>query len=541
MNDFVRNIHSAYEAHTDFSSLCKVYQERPNGEYVVKKEIREFMASLENRHAQLAESSEESKKFLKKVLDLIKRMLNPVVQDRVDISRVVDTLSGALKRAVVSASEATTHYVIPASDETILGGPQLNQISLLHWSEASKEWESSNLEVLENEAGFMRLHRWAHGQVPNNINFRRSDVKIIPLYAFWDPMNAYDSRTWINFLFLSANRRSEVSDAKFSFDGNSGLEEARIVQSKLTSQNIVGSFALGNVGLSKPVSVSSAIKGFFRKMTPTEKSFPAQGNQKFMVFGSATIQIWVEQEDEVVAKLLRRQSLASQATATSRAVRVFDGDQQKVRPCRVAIYLHEQRFVCTIKIDMNWVLEESAADNKVLLFKPHPLSRDRPFYASWIRPTQEELDDDCPAGIPLSPKVLSYYEDLDSFEAEEFSLTFLSNGDREDFKWKFWEVKKAWDIARQKLENTIAVNRMPEKEPRQPDGVGLLPVPRTKVPLTTQRSRPASFQSSSSGSMTRSRHDSTMEDTTATRLDPTRLMVPEYPSFNRRSMGGTWR
>ncbi|KAH7378818.1 kinase-like domain-containing protein [Pyrenochaeta sp. MPI-SDFR-AT-0127] len=517
------------------------YQEAPNGGYVVKKEIREFMASLEKRHARSPQSSEESKTFLNKILDLINRMLNPIVQDRVDISRVVDTLSSALKRASVCASDATTYHVVAASDETILGGPQLNQIGLLHWSEANKEWESSNLEVLENEAGFMRLHRWAHGRVPNNINFRRSDVKIIPLYAFWDPMNAYDSRTWINFVFLSANRRSEVSDAKFSFDGNSGLEEARIVQSKLTSQNIVGSFALSNVGFSKPLSVSKAVKGLWRKLKPNEKALVAQADQKTLEFGSATVQIWVEQEDEVVAKLMRRESVASQATATSRAVRIFDRDQLKVRPCRVAIYLHEQRFVCTIRIDVNWVLEESTSDNKVLRFKPHPQGGNRPFYASWIRPTQEELEADCPAGIPLSPKVLFYYEDLDSVEVEEFDLTFLSTGDREDFKWKFWEVKRDWDLARQKLEDTIPINRMPEKTPQPPDGVGLLPVPRIKAQLTTRPSRPTSFQSSSSGSATRSRHDSTLEETAVARLDPTRLMVPDPQPSNRRSSGGTWR
>lgn len=521
------------------------YRETPHGEYVVKREIRDFMASLERRHARSQDCSDESKAFLTKILSLIERMLKPDVRDRVDISRVVETLSSALKRATASAMEAKTHQVIAANDETIIGGPDLNRIDLWHWSASNKEWEASHLEALENEAGFMRLHCWASGHEPNNLLFRRSDVKIVSLYAFWDPTNAshYDSRTWIDFLFLSANKRSEVSNAKFSFDGNSGLEEARIVQSKLTSQKIVGSFALASLKLNKPVTVGKAIKGLWRKVKTSERALPAEGDQKSMEFGSATIQIWVEQKDILAAELTRRASLISQATTNTRSVRVFDRDKQQVPPCRVVIYLHRQRFICTIRIDLNWVLEESIVDNKILSFKPHPPGRNRIFYASWIRPTQEELDGDSPAGIPLSPQVLQYYEDLDSFEAESFELRFLSTEDREDFKWRFWEIKKEWDVERQRLENIIPVNRNPEGVLRPPDGMSVPLSPRKKAHLITVPISRGDVQSggSSGSETTRSRHDSTIEETGYAVQDPTRLMIPDYRPLNRVPSGGKRR
>ncbi|CAO2656257.1 Nn.00g050600.m01.CDS01 [Neocucurbitaria sp. VM-36] len=515
------------------------YQETPNGEYVMKKEIRNFMTSLEKRHARSEDCSEESKAFLSKILDLVGRMLKPNVKERVDISRVVETLSSTLKRASAGPADTKTHQVEAASGETVLGGPELNRIGLYHWSAPNREWEDSHLEAFENEVGFIRLHCWAHGHEPNNISFRRSDVKILPLYAFWDPKNAYDTRAWIDFLLLSTDRRSEVFNAKFSFDGNSGpgLEEARIVQSKLTSQNIVGSFALSYVKLVKPGSVRNAMKGLWRKVKPNERVLPGQGDPKSLEFGSATVQIWIEQKDRVSGELMRKTTSASLRSTATRSPRIFDGDQQKVPPCRVVIYLHRQRFVCTIRVDLNWVLELSTLDNKVLLFKPHPPERNRLFYASWIRPTQEEYDVGCPAGIPLSPKVLSYYEDLDCIETEAFELKFLSTEDRENFKWKFWEAKRNWDVERQKLEEIIPVNRMHEGVPRPPDGISAPPIPRNKAHLITATVSCGEPQSASSGSETRSRHDSTMESVTFIAQDPTRLMIPDNRLLNRSLSG----
>jgi serine/threonine protein kinase len=502
------------------------YQELPNGDYVVKKEIQEFMTSLERRHGRSTDSDEQSKAFLTKILDLINRMLKPKVSERVNISRVVDIFSSAIKIAIQVPFERRAHKVIPAPGEEILGGTELNRIELWHRSATTNGWEPSNLEVLENRAGSMRLHCWAHGHEPNNTNFRRSDVKMLPLYAFWDPAKVWESRTWIDFLFLSSNQASEVANAKFSFDGNSGLIEARLVQSILTSQKIVDSFGLSQLVLNKPTSMGDAIKGLFRKMKQADANLPPEGHKKSMDLGSATVQIWVEEETVVPTQLSRRESLLSQATDRTSTVRHFDRYDQKVPPCRVAIYLHRHRFICTVKIDANWVLEESTTDDKVLLFTPNPPGRGRHFYASWVRPTPDEHDAGCPAGIPLSPKVLQYYEDNDWLEVEDLKLTFLSAEDRENFKWKFWEIKCDWDTRRRKVEDVIPVNRMPEGPPQLPDGLSQPPLPAKKARFAVFPENPKDPQSTTSTSASGSRHDSAMDNNTAAMQNPNHLMVP---------------
>tara|TARA_R110002003_G_scaffold115_12_gene10045 strand:- start:238 stop:2253 length:2016 start_codon:yes stop_codon:yes gene_type:complete len=524
--DQARRAMPPWSRNSDERFFC---QESPNGEYVVKSQIRDFMVSLEKSHARSANSSEKSKAFLRKILDLVNRMLRPNAKDRPDISRVVQTISSALKQAQSVASSPHSHQAVAAPDETVLGSPPLSQIELWHWSAASKEWEGSSLEALENETGYMRLHCWSPGNEPTNICFRRSDVKILPWYAFWDPNNPYDTRTWLDFLFLSAGKRAAISNAMLGFDGKSGLTDARIVQSTLTSQDIVGSYALSHLELSKPSSLGTMLKSMLRIKKKDAEIASAESVQRVLEFGSATIQIWVEQSDRASTTGKCEVSLASEATYGPRTARVFDKDEQKIPTCRVAIYLHQQCFICTIRIDLNWVLDDSKTNDKVLSFIPHPPSRNGRFYAALIGPTQEEAEAGCPAGVPLSPKVLQYFEDLEMFETERCELQFLSATERDKFKEKFWEIKKAWHLSCQAMDSTLPVNRMPEAGGRIPPGIGTPPVPKHKArlgPTTSPRSSRIEPGSVSSASGSRSRHDSTLEEAESIPVDTTMLMVP---------------
>ncbi|KAF1839681.1 kinase-like protein [Decorospora gaudefroyi] len=478
------------------------YRESPGGKFVLKKEICDFMVNLQGAHARSKDSSEESKEFLAKILELINRMLKPNVEERVDMSRVVETLSSALKRASTNASAVRAHEVLAMDDETILGGLELNRIELWHWEASNREWEDSKLEAFETRAEVMRLHCWSH-RGSTDISFRRRDVKILPLYAFWNPEKMHDSRTWIDFSYLTADQRSGVSNAKFSFDGNSGLEEARTVQSKLTSQAIVGSFSLSHCVLKRPKSIKAAFKGIWRKTKPDED------------LGSATVQIWVEQRE------VARESLVPQEPNAGRAVRNFEAGQLKVPPCRVVIYLHKLLLACTLRIDVNWVLDDCPSEEEILYFKPNP--QNGVFYASWIRPTQEELNARYPAGIPLSPEVLMYYEDVDIIEVENFRLQFLSKTGRENFKSRFWETKKAWAEERK---NEIPVNTRPEGKPQPPNGC-VCPIPPKQAKMVATSSELPGSQPVSNTSTNHSRHDSTLEGHRAPTQNPQFLVIPE--------------
>jgi serine/threonine protein kinase len=507
-------------------------QETVNGDYVVKKAIRDFITRLEQWHTESTNSSDKSTAFLKSILDLINRMLKPNAKERPDISWVVQKLSSAMSQAKAVALMPVSYETVTESDETVLGNPELNHIQILHWSAAGNEWNNSRLEVIENEAGCIRLHCRAPGREPANIYFRRSDVKILPLYAFWSPNNTHYTTTWLDFSFFSEGRRAVMSNAMFGFDGDSGLAHARIIQSTLTSQDIVGSYDLNYLRVSKPSSFGGIVKGMLGKSK----------EELTLEFGTATIQIWVEQNNGEAKSAACQTSTAPEGSRGARAARMLEKDKRNAPTCRIAIYLHQQRFICTIRIDVNWVLERNENDSKVLLFKPHPSERKRPFSASWIRPTKEEAGACYPAGVPLSPKVLQYFEDDDWFLAKEFELEFLDGDERERFRNKFLEVKQKWYQLYQASESTAPVNRMPDGAVRVPSDIGSLPVSKNKaelLPATSPRNSLGKATSISSASITSSGHNSTHEDPRPNPVDPSRLMVP--PDNNHRRTTGRRR
>ncbi|KAF2474443.1 kinase-like protein [Lindgomyces ingoldianus] len=465
------------------------YRETPLGDYVVKKEVRAFMENLENTVATRDHSGEKSKAFIRRILHLIERMLKPKVEERIDIAEVVRMLSDAIKQASPGTAVQNEAQMVPAAGESILGGPQLSSLSLWHKIEGTKEWEKACLEAFENEAGFMRLQCWANGRLPNDINFRRADVKILPLYAFWPQDHLDTSGTWIKFFMLSHGPTSELANAKFSFSENSPLEAARIVQSKLTSQSIEASFALSSVRLKQFVPVAGKVLNetlrYFKSAKAEQK---AEDYIETKDLGSATIQLWIEQVDEAAANRRRKQSSSSEGTYSNRAVRVehhYQSGYRELPPRRAVIYFHDCRFICTIKMDVNWILEENEDDPFVLYFQPNKPRRDPHFVASWIRPTPEEQADHHPAGLPLSPLVLQYFEDLDRFEADRFELRFATWEARDEFRIKYLAIKREWDLERKELEKTqgyTPVNRRPDRNPH-PDLVssGTIPKPKQKA------------------------------------------------------------
>jgi serine/threonine protein kinase len=499
-------------------------QEVPNGEYVVKKDVQAFMVNLESSHARSSDCDDESKAFLKKIIDLINRMLKPKATERVDITRVVEILSSARRNASAGVIQHKPHRVVAEPGEYILKEAELSQIELWHWSAANKEWEGCSLAILKSEAEYMRLHCGSRGNIPKDINIPRAGVKMVPLYAFWDPTKLRGSKAWIDLLALSADRCSAIPNAKFAFDGGSGLDDARLIQSVLTSQNIVGSFALSRFVMRRRTSATAAISRIYHKIKSNHASTPVEADSKLFELNSATIQIWVEQQDASPVKITRRESQASQATTLGRPVRRSDRDQPKVPPCRLCIYLHEPQFICTIRIDVNWVLKEGMSDNKLHL-RPRTSGGSGTFYASWLRPTPSERAAKHPAGIPLDPRVLRYHEDCDFIELEDVELTFLNENVLAAFRSKYDHTKEAWAIQRKAKEDRTEVNGRPEDTPQIPAGMTRLPVPKAKVSIFASIAEEEHFESMSSAS-NQSKHDSTIETQVGHRQNPALLVVP---------------
>jgi hypothetical protein len=182
-------------------------------------------------------------------------------------------------------------------------------------------------------------------------------------------------------------------------------------------------------------------------------------------------------------------------------------------------------------------LEDDLSDTNILCLKPHPPGRNKVFYASWIRPTQQEVDEKYPAGIPLDPKVLKYYEDIDVIEAEDVMLEFLSPHDREEFKRIYRDTKKAWHDERMLLKDDVPVNVKPGSTPQPPDGVGSPPIPPKKARMEfSPRGSPGS--QSASSTVTQSRHDSTLEESGTVAQNPIFLTVPQSRPFGGPSGPG---
>ena len=504
------------------------YQEVPKGEYIVKREIKQFKTNLEGSHARSKDCNATNTAFLTAIMNLVDKMLEPKVINRTDISRVVDILSNALTPAT-EPTEEKQQSMEAGPDEIILGGPRVNKIELWHSSANSSIMRRSNLEIFGNDAGFLRLHCRTLGYEPSNVSFRCSDAKVVPLYAFWDPQETPKSRTWIEFLFLSTDICAKVPSSKYSLGERSGLNEARLIQFTVTSQNIVGSFNLTNLRLRKPPSVRKALKTLFRRKKVNNTINSTGSDEGPSDLGSTTVQIWIEQPNALPKRTDHRNSLVSRTNTTSRVVRNLERDRPTVPPLP-SEYLSPQTALCMhgkSRTELGLGRQQLGPKSASFLFKTLPTGRNRTLYASWLRPTPEEFaaEEQYPAGIPLDPRALQYYEDIDCVEVEDIELTFRSAEDREAFICKYLETKRDWDHRRQEVGDTVEVNREPNGSSQLPDGVNNLPVPVERVPFLVNMGVDRELQSMSSASTTRSRRDSTLENATSPQ-NPDFLVVP---------------
>ena len=449
--DQARQAKAAWSRHGDARFF---YRQAKNGAPAVKQEICAFIDLLKTRVASNPENSEKSKAFFLKIIHLVSQMLEPNVENRIDIVEVVRTLSDAITQASPDSTITGEPQMVSAKGESVIGGPALSRIKLWHKTETSEGWDKASVEAFQSQAGYMRLHVWSRTRASIEVNFPRDHVKIIPHYAFWGQSEAPASKTWIQLLSFSSSFPSEVPNARFSFSEFNALRDARIVQSKLTSQHIEASFALASVKLEKFVSIPErAYKGYNglrRTLGLGRAKSKAEELVPHVNLGEATIQLWIEQVDPVEEFRPHRQSGSSWSKESNRGVRVVNIHNQ-LRPRRVVIYSHLHGFICTIKMDVNWVLEEDPKDGLVLHFVPHEPGRDPHFVASWLRPTVEEQEKWFPAGVPLDPEVLGLLEELDHFEADRFILRFYGIEARDEFLNKYMDVKKNWDLQRQKL------------------------------------------------------------------------------------------
>ena len=173
--------------------------------------------------------------------------------------------------------------------------------------------------------------------------------------------------------------------------------------------------------------------------------------------------------------------------------------------------------------------------------------RNQKFRASWLRPTPDRFaaEENFPAGIPLHPRVLQYYEDSDCIEFENIKLRFSTAEERIRFGRTYLVTKKDWTNRHQENDERVKVSRKPDRLPQLPGGVYDVPMPEKKVPFRTsvdkerppkplfalvpkyQQSILGSARPTSTNDTDQCRHDAALDDRSWIYPDSGRLAVPE--------------
>ncbi|KAL6707406.1 hypothetical protein ACN47E_004185 [Coniothyrium glycines] len=513
----------AKQSWTRISDERFFYEQTQNGPWIVKSEITDFAVDLERRHAVARDRSEESKTFLCGIMDLIRRMLKIEVNNRPNMSRVIDLLSNTLTLALASSDPSRNTTALDpyhsTYDHDSTSG--LEQMKVLHWSENRRSWENSSLLVVKKIPNIMQLHCQSRGRDTIPVEFDFTSVKILPSYAFWDPKELAESETWLSLAYFNKTTLSPVARSWFSFDGDAGLQEARSVQAKLMAQEIIGSFDLDSVFLLKADSTRGALSRLRQMVINKDDPSQFDGNTRSMAFDSATLQIWRECCDSIQEQVGR-----SNTSISERQARYWDKDKHKIPTCRIAIHVHRQQVICTIRIDANWVIKSDGNDSQELCFKPHPSISKVPFYASWIRPTPQEQADHHPAGIPLSLDALRYVEDSETIGVTEIRIRFSQAREKANFEKRYQSVKATWAKSREQLGTLLAVNRMPESGPSMPPGSNVPVMPETKAVFHPTPSATSTVRNSSSSFETKSSPGSTTGISTTIAYDPAHLAPP---------------
>jgi serine/threonine protein kinase len=98
-------------------------QESYQGEYKVKKEITDFMEFL--TAAECLQHQQKSKVFVENILDLIRKMLEPEAEDRIEIGEVIRLLESAIEE---SGDDAQPLEMVAVPGERLIGEPDLGRV-----------------------------------------------------------------------------------------------------------------------------------------------------------------------------------------------------------------------------------------------------------------------------------------------------------------------------------------------------------------------------------------------------------------------------
>ncbi|KAJ9623016.1 hypothetical protein H2204_011274 [Knufia peltigerae] len=386
-----------------------LWYEEGDRKYRVKPATFEFMRFLESTES--LQHRPSSLSFVTNIIDLIKKMLEPVADDRIDIGEVIRLLTAAIDE---SNDETPPLQMTSMEGETSIGESELRSIRL--WNLRDQEWKLVKLVVFEDYKSNLRICTVAQRRDAVQEYLNRMRDQLIPAYAFEDP---FASSTADEAIYFSNIEPSDVAT----------------MQELFTMQKIEAIFAFRNIKYRKHKSFTKHLAHSIQRH---------EDNEDGIDLGPGWAQIWVEQTDS--ARKAREDNL-DVTTSPTRPVRIQPhqrADDRVVPPRRLVIFIHKLKAYMTIQVDKNWWEDPDLADasTSTIHFTPRKANRDPSFPASILRHAHIQGQNHFP-GIPLCPQNLLQREQRPEvmFECTFLRLTFDNEETKKLLSQKFTGVK----------------------------------------------------------------------------------------------------
>ncbi|KAK5407161.1 hypothetical protein LTR06_007902 [Exophiala xenobiotica] len=468
------------------------YREGDRDEYRVKPAVLDFMRFLETTES--LQQRPSSLSFVNRTLDVIKKMLKPIADDRIDIGEVIRLLESAIEE---SNEDKQEHQMVAGPGETSIGEPELQCIQ--PWHLRHQQWKLAKIGVFEDAQSNLRICTVASHVVIQEY-LKRARVQLVPAYAFYDPFAPSSSEDAIYFSDLDRSVSKYVGSI-FSFTEEKGLfhvpvrlyleaddpGDALTMQEQLTGHTIEANFAVKNMKYRRHKSFSQQFSHFIRRREDEEDGLD---------LGAGRVQLWVERTG---SDLEARQNSLLPVTSPTRPVRIQPhqrADYRVVPPRRLVLFIHKLRAFITIlgmsspytfpamtaneehPVDKNWFEDPTDLSPTTMRFIPRKASRDPSFTASFFRPPDFQEQGTYP-GVPLCPQILRSMEQQSGFVSElvEVELTFEDEDKRLSMSRKFLTVKTEWKNKTKELE-------------KQPGYTPVFPPMNHSIPLPMQDHTP---------------------------------------------------
>jgi serine/threonine protein kinase len=171
-------------------------QKARNGPYTIKEEITKFIADL-NRSERA--SDKKSQEFLSKIIGLVKKMLEPNVEDRIEIEEVIRRLQQAIRQASPTGTPGQLLQSVAAKGERPIGDADLSGVHLWRQVAGDEGWLDSSLQAFEDINGNIRTYCVTDNSLNSEAYLKRRHDRLIPRYAFYTNLRAQATDQCIYF------------------------------------------------------------------------------------------------------------------------------------------------------------------------------------------------------------------------------------------------------------------------------------------------------------------------------------------------------